>query len=110
MQIKMIDSGDSVGILEKVLRIYLQESSKLLSGLDQALQEGESTGLKKVAHSLKSSSANVGASRLSTLCQSLETAGLENGKEEARSLLDQIQVECATVQVALLEELQRSAG
>ena len=82
----------------------------MLSSLDQALQEGDATGLKRMAHSLKSSSASVGASRLSTLCESLEAASLENGKDGARSLVDEIGAESATVRGALRDELQRSAG
>ncbi len=110
VRIKMINSENSAGILERVLRIYLQESSEMLSSLDQALQKGDATGLKRMAHSLKSSSASVGASRLSTLCESLEAASLENGKDGARSLVDEIGAESATVRGALLDELQRSAG
>ncbi len=63
------------GLLVKVIDIYLDDSLRLLEALRQAHFQGDAPDVKRHAHSLKSSSANVGAVRLSTLCRELETMG-----------------------------------
>ena len=65
--------GDSV--LKLVLSTYLAESTEVISQLHRALSSGDTRSLVEGAHSLKSSSANVGAMRLSALCREIELIG-----------------------------------
>lgn len=58
----------------KLLAIYLDHTPVLLAGLTRALRLGDFNGMKLTAHSLKSSSANVDAIEVSSLCGRLETA------------------------------------
>jgi HPt (histidine-containing phosphotransfer) domain-containing protein len=62
--------------------------------------------MQKVAHSLKSSSANVGALRLSALFKELETVGRMNSLEKAGPLLSEIGAEYQAVEGALRVEIQ----
>lgn len=60
-------------LLERIVRTYAQHAPAAIAGLDRAIA-AESTGdLRTTAHSLKSSSAQVGAMRLSTMCRDLES-------------------------------------
>jgi two-component system, sensor histidine kinase and response regulator len=60
--------------LMKVLRMYLDSSTKLVAGMRAALAGADSEAVRKAAHALKSASANVGALRLAQLCKELEAA------------------------------------
>lgn len=58
--------------LRLLLEIYEADAPNLLADIRQAIADGDFDGLRFAAHSLKSSSATLGASRLATLCQQLE--------------------------------------
>jgi CheY-like chemotaxis protein/HPt (histidine-containing phosphotransfer) domain-containing protein len=62
---------DFVGIL----RSYLEHAPKLLNEIEQAVLDNRLEALVRPAHSLKSSSANVGAMQLSELARGLEHKG-----------------------------------
>ncbi len=53
------------------------------------------------AHSLKSSSSNIGALRLSSLAQELESLDAENGAGSVAEILDQVKIEFEKVKEAL---------
>jgi CheY-like chemotaxis protein len=56
----------------RLTRIFLEQAPKELEQLRAAVNLGEATDISRHAHWLKSASANVGAHRLSELCQLLE--------------------------------------
>lgn len=60
--------------IEHFTRRYLDTTAAALEQMDRALLEGDVAGLGRIAHSLKSSSATVGAAGLAGLCLELETA------------------------------------
>ena len=95
----------SPSILQKVISLYFQSSSELLEKLRQALEQGDADTTRKAAHTLKSSSANLGARRLASLSKELEDAGRANSMEKAGPLLDQIKTEYGRVVTALEGEL-----
>lgn len=59
-------------LAEKVINIYLEQSPRLLAKLITATQKEDVDAIKGISHTLKSSSINVGAIRLSDLCEKLE--------------------------------------
>ena len=66
-------------LFERLLRIYMDFAPKAVAELKAALGASDCTQLKSTAHSLKSSSANVGAMTLAELCKKLEAiAGAKN--------------------------------
>jgi PAS domain S-box-containing protein len=56
-----------------VLNSFLNTSQELTNAIHQAAIELQEDRIKKAAHTLKSSSATIGALRLSALCEDLET-------------------------------------
>jgi len=50
--------------MDKIITIYLQTTPKLLQDLREAVAASDAQAMRKAAHSLKSSSANVGAMKL----------------------------------------------
>ena len=64
-------------VICSLIQEYLRETPKLLSGLQQAVEDGQVEQVRRFAHSLKSSSMLFGAMRLAEMCQALEAAARE---------------------------------
>ena len=94
-------------LLARVINIYLEDSLRLLEALRQALSQGNGDGLKLQAHSLKSSSANVGALRLAELCKELEATGEGKSMDGIHQRIARIEEEYASVRKELTAELER---
>jgi HPt (histidine-containing phosphotransfer) domain-containing protein len=87
--------------LRNVIEKYLSHSRKLLINLAHAADQDIRADLKACAHSLKSSSANVGAMKLSSLCKEMEATAMEGHIEALRDLLLKIEEEYAKASEAL---------
>jgi HPt (histidine-containing phosphotransfer) domain-containing protein len=61
-------------IVAKIARIFLDSSPKLVEGLTGAVSGSDPGKVVSTAHSLKSSSANLGAIAFSDLCREFEAA------------------------------------
>jgi HPt (histidine-containing phosphotransfer) domain-containing protein len=91
-------------LLTRVINLYLVESPKLVLKLKQAAAASNAPDMASAAHSLKSSSANVGAKALSRHCEELETLARRGETDEARRMLAKLEKEHRSVQRALTEE------
>ena len=91
---KVLDNIRELGgggdLVCKVLEAYLRSAPKLMEEYSQGLNDGNLEQVHHAVHTLKSSSANVGAMCLSKLCREIEThvrAGqLDRAKIDAASL------------------------
>ncbi len=70
------------GLLLRVLNAWLAESPGLYQDMVQAAGQGDGAALFRAAHTLKNSSANVGARHLSQLCAELEQRGRHGQLDE----------------------------
>ena len=68
-------------LVNRVVRLYLQQTPKMLEELEAANKQSDSEALVHIAHTLKSSSLTVGAMRLAEVCREVEEHGLD-GKIE----------------------------
>ncbi len=73
----------SPDIVERVVKLYLESSRELKKALRQAIDTADSVLLRETSHSLKSSSANIGATQIANLCATLEVMGRESRLDEA---------------------------
>jgi len=64
---------DAPEVLVDLLDTYLVESSGLVNTIREGASSGDLASVLRPAHSLKSSSASIGAMRLSKLCADLES-------------------------------------
>jgi HPt (histidine-containing phosphotransfer) domain-containing protein len=94
-------------IVAEIGGLFLEHSPKKLSAICDAAERKDARGLQTAAHSLKSSSAYIGAMKLSALCKELEEMGrsgsTERAVEKARDLMD----EFLRAKAALIEAMQR---
>ena len=65
-------TGNNVNFLSKVVTIYLEQSSTLFADLKIAYKKNDVETVRTISHTLKSSSVNVGALKLSDLCRDVE--------------------------------------
>jgi HPt (histidine-containing phosphotransfer) domain-containing protein len=103
--IRALQREGTPNILSKAINRYLDYSPQLLQALRQATVQGDAPALQKAAHSLKSSSANLGALALAALCKDLEMMGRANTLENAVPVLCTIEAEYETVRITLAAEL-----
>lgn len=81
-----LDPQGHSGLVQRVLATYTLSLQRLLDQVRTARRAGEGDAVRHAAHTLKSSSASVGALALSALCAEAENALREPG---ARSLAQQ---------------------
>jgi TMAO reductase system sensor TorS len=104
-RIRVLQRPGTPDLLARIVRVYLEHAPTLLDTLQQAVAAGDPIAVQKAAHALKSSSANLGAVRLSALCKALEDYGRNRRLTEAPHLCQQVQAEYASVQQQLLDEI-----
>jgi HPt (histidine-containing phosphotransfer) domain-containing protein len=94
-------------LLQKVIRIYLESSPKLMQTIRHSITLGDAAAMQEGAHSLKSTSGNLGATMLVELCKELEAMGRAGTTDNAILLLPLLEDEYDRVREALSEELSK---
>ncbi len=89
-QFRELDPAGGRGLIERIMRVFLESTAETLRQVEQAVAMGDAEGLRRGAHSLKSSAANVGAETLAGLFRQLEALGREDNLEVSRALLDEM--------------------
>lgn len=97
------DMGGEEGLemLEQLIDIYLSETPKRLKRMEQAVSSNDASELRQVAHSLKSSSAMLGAMEASAICYQLENLGRSGSVENAKQMVDALAKLCDLVNDSL---------
>ncbi|MHA4870485.1 response regulator [Duganella sp. PWIR1] len=85
--IRALSPNNGDALLERVLQAFLRDTPAHLNIIRQAIAIDDAEQLRKAAHSLKSSSANVGASALSQRSKELEQLGRNDTTAGAAALL-----------------------
>jgi len=97
-------------ILARVIDSYLVTAPDQLEALQRALTEKDAKALQTQAHSLKSSSANVGARELAELARELEAVGRTEQTSDAAGLVERMAAEFLRVREALIAERERGVA
>jgi len=74
-------------LIVELIDLYLEDAPLRMASLQEAVAEADGGGIKRAAHALKGSSANLGARRVAELCEQLERAEDDNSLQEVRALL-----------------------
>ena len=91
--------GDA--LVQKVIAAYVGDAPQHLRTLRQAVGGQDAPTIRRVAHSLKSASANVGADTLACLCKDLEQMGRSASVAGAATLLTDMEEEFQAVRQSL---------
>ncbi len=92
--------GDNPDLIEELIRIYLDNAPQLIRDMDTALAAGEAKTLLRAAHTLKSSSASLGATRLSIMSKAIELAARNEAMDGLREAIDAVKLEFTAVTAA----------
>jgi CheY-like chemotaxis protein/HPt (histidine-containing phosphotransfer) domain-containing protein len=103
--IAAIESSSAPGLLNRILNVYLEDSSEAMLRLKEAAFRRNLDEVSALVHSLKSSSANVGAVNLSSLCAEMERKVIAGGSGELEALVGRIEAEYLSVRDVLRAEL-----
>jgi len=96
-------------LLQRVLQAFRASVARLRPQADAARLSGDQAGLRLVAHTLKSSSASIGAMHLSQLCAQIETMIRTASGENLEAHLDMLNAELDGVLVAI-DQLLKERG
>jgi signal transduction histidine kinase/DNA-binding NarL/FixJ family response regulator/HPt (histidine-containing phosphotransfer) domain-containing protein len=91
--IKFLERNGATDMLSKVIGIYLRDTPRQLENARIALARNDADAMGRQAHSMKSSSATLGAHVLAALCKELESMGRSGTTENADELLSSMETE-----------------
>jgi PAS domain S-box-containing protein len=109
-QLGRVRTNGKPELLTRVIKLYITESPALLEKLKEAARDGDDVRMANFAHTLKSSSANVGAAVLSRYCGEVESFARRAETEQARRCVSKIETEHHSVQSALVSEVETLAA
>ena len=99
--LRQMRSAEGGNLFNKVIELYLTDAPLQWQRLRAAADAGDQQTLRAVAHNLISSSANIGAERLSSLARELEIIGGRGRIDDARPILSTFEQELTRVLAAL---------
>jgi len=105
-ELKTLSATTGRDIIGKAVDSYLERTPEAVIELRQAASRNDLESLRDIAHSLKSSSANLGAMGFANLCHQLEDLARDQCLETALAKLPDIEALVPRV----LSELKREAG
>jgi CheY-like chemotaxis protein/HPt (histidine-containing phosphotransfer) domain-containing protein len=105
--IQGLQRNGAADLLSRMMRVFLDSAAKDVNALRGAVANRDAPALQRAAHSLKSSSGNLGALRMEARCRELETMGRANDLAEAAAALSALESDYAAVRQAIGAELEK---
>ncbi|WP_338758669.1 response regulator [Massilia sp. METH4] len=99
--IRALNADKGELLLQRVLHAFIDDTPRHLASLREAIAASNAGSLRKLAHSLKSSSANVGADTLAQLSKDMEQLGRNDTTSGAADLLATMEREFSAVRDTL---------
>jgi CheY-like chemotaxis protein/HPt (histidine-containing phosphotransfer) domain-containing protein len=100
-------AGADSTFLPALVDAFLAESRRLVGGLQSAVDDSDTAAVGRIAHTLKSGCAQVGAQALSARCATLETLAESGNIPETRALIVEIARDFSDVTDALRQRYSR---
>jgi len=91
-------TGNDSAFLADLIDTYLVDAAALVAAMQHAVAAANAGELRRAAHSLKSSSASLGASALATLCADVEELARAGGLTGAAERVEHMQAAFADVE------------
>jgi signal transduction histidine kinase/CheY-like chemotaxis protein/HPt (histidine-containing phosphotransfer) domain-containing protein len=106
-KIRMLSRERGDALVQKVINAYVDDTPQQLSTLRRAIDGMDTGNVRRIAHTLKSASTNVGAEALAALCKEMEHLGRADTTEGAGSLLNNMEQEFEAVRDSLTAILEK---
>ena len=98
---------DAKEFLLETIDDYLEETPHFLEDISAAFSENNFKSLQLLVHTLASSSATLGASKLAALCTQLEIMVVSEMQEEITEQIVKLEAEYKNVETALIEKREK---
>lgn len=99
--LRQLDPTGEAKLLRRLLDTYGESLGRLLEQVDEAQRRADAAAVRLAVHTLKSSSASVGARDLSQLCAEAEQALRDGTVDGAAALLARLRAEAERVVFAV---------
>lgn len=99
--LRSLNPGDEDEFLREITGIFLEDTPLRIAELDQGLAEGDLAKFTRAAHSIKGSSANLGATALRIVAENLEHHARTCGLQDVTGLLGALKTEFGRAQSEL---------
>ena len=96
-----LNPGDNDEFLREIVGIYLEDTPNRIVELEQSLATGDTPKFTRAAHSVKGSSANIGAMIVRGVAEKLEHQSHREGLGNVNALLAELKVEFGRAQAEL---------
>jgi two-component system sensor histidine kinase/response regulator len=106
-KIRMLSRERGDALVQKVIAAYVDDTPQQLSTLRRAIDGFDAGNVRRIAHTLKSASANVGADTLAALCKTMEQLGRADTTEGADAILTDMEHEFQAVRHSLTAMLEK---
>jgi HPt (histidine-containing phosphotransfer) domain-containing protein len=104
-QLRFLEDEDQPNVVAELVLLFVEHTPPKIAAIRDGLAQGDAGAVKRAAHSLKGSSANVGATGMQHVCEQIEHAAAGGDLGPARELLPLLEQEVAVVVEALQAEL-----
>ena len=101
--LRALNPGDNDEFLREIIGIFLEDTPGRLTELDTSLASGDLNTFTRAAHSIKGSSANLGALSLRAAAEKLEHHARKDGMRDVAPMIADIKHEFARVKSTLAQ-------
>ncbi len=103
--LKSLTTADGESLLDKAISLFLESAPNEIDELSKAVEENNPKKIASLAHNIKSSCANLGATNLARYAANLEAIGNQGHIDGARSEVETMLKELPSVIEALKKEI-----
>jgi len=99
--LRALNPNDNDEFLREIAGIFLEDTPQRIAELAQSLTAGDANKFTRAAHSIKGSSANLGAMILRSAAEKLEHQSRKDGLAGVAPLVEEIKTEFARAETEL---------
>jgi HPt (histidine-containing phosphotransfer) domain-containing protein len=105
--VRQLDPDGQDRLLSRLIALYRDDSSQLLADMENALKVGDAENVARAAHTLKSSSANLGATNVAAIARQIEHLARGGDITELHATMTKLRAQ-RTVALSELEALDNA--
>jgi CheY-like chemotaxis protein len=99
-QLRELQEDEEDDLVRELIEIFIADAPGYIDGISTAIESANAHALERAAHTLKGSSASLGAHQLAAVCLEMEKLGRSGSLEGARELLATIRREFERARLA----------
>jgi two-component system sensor histidine kinase/response regulator len=106
--VRQLDPDGNDRLLQRLIALYRDDSSQLLADIDNGLKTSNAEAIARAAHTLKSSSANLGATGVAAIARQIEHSARNGDLNDMAASVTKLRAQ-RTVALSELEALDSAA-